>query len=75
MISANQLKRSVHKGCQLFAIFFSDLEEAESHLVTLDEHTILHEYENVFLDEIPGMPPQRDIEFRIDLIPRAEPIS
>ena len=75
MILANQLKQSVHKGCQLFAVLVSDLEEAESHLVTLDDHPILREYANVFPNEIPGMPPQCDIDFRIDLIPRAEPIS
>ena len=45
------------KGCQLFAISVSDLEEGESHLVTLDDHPLLHEYANVFLDEIPCMPP------------------
>ena len=35
----------------------SDLEEAESHMVTLDDHPVLREYADVFLDEIPGMPP------------------
>ena len=74
MISANQLKRSVRKGCQLFLVSISDLEEAESRTVTLDDHPLLREYADVFLDEIPGMPPQRDIDFRIDLVPGAEPI-
>ena len=62
MISANQLKWSVWKGCQLFLIFFDDLEEAESHMVTLD-YTLLCEYVNVFSNEILGMPPQRGIDF------------
>ena len=53
----------------MFAISVSDLEEAESHLVTLDDHPILCEYVDVFLDEIPSMPPQHDIDFHIDLIP------
>ena len=65
----------MRKGCQLFAILVSDLEEVKSHLVTLDDHPILPKYVDVFLDEISGMPPQRDIDFHIDLIPRAEPIS
>ena len=51
----------------MFAILISDLEEAKSYSVTLDDHPLLHEYANMFPDEIPGMPSQRDIDFRIDL--------
>ena len=75
MISANQLKRSVRKGCQLFLVSVNDLEEVKGCMVTLDDHPLLREYADVFPDEIPGMPPQRDIDFWIDLVPRAEPIS
>ena len=75
MISANQLKWSVRKGCQLFIVSVNDLEEVESHTVTLDDHPLLCEYADDFLDEILGMPPQCDIDFRIDLVPGVEPIS
>src|SRR5436190_10940236 len=30
---------------------------------------IVHEYTDVFPDELPGLPPQREIEFRIDILP------
>jgi hypothetical protein len=33
------------------------------------------EYPDVFLDELPGMPPDRDIEFAIELQPGTAPIS
>ena len=33
------------------------------------------EYANVFPDDLPGMPPDRDIEFVIDLQPGTAPIS
>ena len=75
MISANQLKWGVHKGCYLFLVLVSHLKEVESHSVTLDDHPILHEYADMFMDEIPCMPPQHDIDFYIDLIPRVELIS
>ena len=58
----------------MFLVFVSDLEEAKSCMVTLDGHPLLCEYADVFLDEIPGMPPQHDIDFWIDLVPGAEPI-
>ena len=36
---------------------------------------IVHKFMDVFLDEILGIPPKREIEFAIDLIPRAGPVS
>jgi hypothetical protein len=33
------------------------------------------EYPDVFLEELPGMPPNRDIEFSIELLPETAPIS
>jgi hypothetical protein len=36
---------------------------------------VLCEYPDVFLDELPGMPPDRDIEFAIELQPGTPPIS
>ncbi|GKD65771.1 putative reverse transcriptase domain-containing protein [Tanacetum coccineum] len=35
----------------------------------------LREFADVFPDELPGLPPAREIEFGIELIPGAEPIS
>ena len=75
MILANKLKWSVPKGCQLFLVSLSDLEEAKSCMMTLDDHPLLHEYENFFSNEISGMPPQCDIDFWIDLVLGVEPIS
>lgn len=33
------------------------------------------EYPDVFLEDLPGMPPDKDVEFRIDLQPGTAPIS
>ena len=65
----------MQKGFQLFLVSLSDLEEVKGYTVTLDDHPLLCEYADVFPNEIPGMPPQRDIDFRIYLVPGAEPIS
>jgi hypothetical protein len=42
---------------------------------SLDEIRIVRDYPDVFLEELPGMPPNRDIEFIIELLPGTPPIS
>ena len=41
----------------------------------LDLPRVVYEYEDVFLDELPGLPPQRDVDFCIELHPVTLPIS
>ena len=36
---------------------------------------VVRDYPDVFPDELPGMPPDREIEFLIDLIPSTSPIA
>ena len=36
---------------------------------------IVSDFLDVFPDELPGLPPQSEIEFKIDLYPGTEPIS
>ena len=43
--------------------------------VTFEEDSVVCEYADVFPDELPGMPPDRDIEFAIELQPGKTPIS
>ncbi|GJY62195.1 putative reverse transcriptase domain-containing protein [Tanacetum coccineum] len=41
----------------------------------LSDIPIVHDFEDVFLDDLSGLPPQRQVEFRIDLILGATPIA
>jgi hypothetical protein len=41
---------------------------------SLDEILVVREYPNVFLDDLPGMPPDRAIEFKIELQPDTSPV-
>jgi hypothetical protein len=46
-------------------------DESEPELTSL-----LTEFSDVFLDDIPpGYPPERSVEFKIDLVPEAKPIK
>ena len=42
---------------------------------SLKEVPVVNEYPDVFPEELPGMPPDRDIEFVIDLVPGTAPIA
>jgi hypothetical protein len=42
---------------------------------SLDEIPVVCEYPDVFPDELPGMPPDRDVEFVIELQPGTAPVS
>lgn len=69
------MKHCVCKGCHLFALRVDEWDEGESKDDVFSRHPILHEFADVFPSEIPGMLPKHDIDFRIDLILGAEPMS
>jgi hypothetical protein len=55
-----------------------DVEKAELHALTekiLQDVPVVCEYPDIFPDELLGMPPDQDIEFMIDLVPRIGPIA
>jgi hypothetical protein len=41
----------------------------------LEDIPVVNEFQDVFPQELPGMPPNREIEFTIDLIPGTAPIA
>src|SRR4051812_8077645 len=43
--------------------------------VNIDSVPVVKEYPDVFLEELPGMPPYIDVEFLIDLLPGSGPIA
>ena len=43
--------------------------------VRIEDIPVIREFQDVFPAELPGMPPDREIEFTIDLIPGTSPIA
>jgi hypothetical protein len=72
-ISALQMRKYCRKGCPLYAI--QVLKTIEGAKPSPDDHPILREYRDVFPEEVPGLPPRRDIDFSIELAPGAVPVS
>nr|GFA41423.1 putative reverse transcriptase domain, aspartic peptidase domain protein [Tanacetum cinerariifolium] len=42
---------------------------------SIHDQPVVSEFLDVFPDELPGIPPVREVEFNIEIIPGAEPIS
>ena len=39
------------------------------------DHTLLSKFRDVFPEEILGLPPQREIDFSIEIVPGSAPVS
>jgi hypothetical protein len=72
-ISALQMRKYWQKGCPLYAI--QVLKTNEGDRPSPDDHPILREYRYVFPEEVPGLPPRRDIDFSIELALGAVSVS
>jgi hypothetical protein len=71
-ISAMLLKKCYMKGCQLFAARVE--EESRDEVSKIGYHAVLIEFEDIF-QEVPELPPKRDIDFYINLMPGVAPVS
>eukprot|EP00253_Pinus_taeda_P028923 PITA_28923 len=69
-ITANQLIKCIRKGCQVYAIQVG-YANSKDKSASLNSIPIIQEFTDVFPEEIPGLPPQRNIDFTIELIPGA----
>ena len=75
-ISALQMKKAVHKGCKVFVVHvINDEHLNKEDKLKVDAIPILQDFLDVFLKEIPGLPPKRDLDFTIELLPGYVPNS
>ncbi|XP_047260772.1 uncharacterized protein LOC124894066 [Capsicum annuum] len=51
------------------------VRDVEAESPTIKSVPIVNEFIDVFPEELPGLPPEREIDFGIDLLPGTEPIS
>eukprot|EP00253_Pinus_taeda_P035679 PITA_35679 len=73
-ITANQLVKCVWKGCQIYAIQVGYADSKDKATI-LNNIPVIQEFTDVFPEEIPGLPPKRNIDFTIELVPGAAPVS
>ena len=71
IISAMAAQRMLRRGCQGYLAY---VVETEKEGTLVDEIPVVREFPDVSPDDIAGLPPDREVEFTIDLIPGTEPI-
>jgi hypothetical protein len=72
LISAMRAYRLLRKGCHAYLAYVSN---SKLELPKLDKIWVVKEFPDVFLEDLPGLPPDQEIEFSIDLLPGITPIS
>ncbi|XP_076885127.1 uncharacterized protein LOC143534547 [Bidens hawaiensis] len=59
-------------GHQAFLAYVLDTKENGKEF---DQVTVVNEFPDVFPDELPGVPHEREVEFKLDLVPGAKPVA
>ncbi|KAJ4974918.1 hypothetical protein NE237_008092 [Protea cynaroides] len=72
ILSALKAKKCLVKGAVGYLVSVVDLTKESPQMKDID---VVRDYPDVFLEELPGLPPDRATEFVIDLIPGAAPVS
>ena len=72
VISSATARTMVRKGCEAYLAYVIDTKKAKP---SLSDIPTVSDYPDVFLEELPGLPPHREIEFAIDIVPSATPAS
>ncbi|KAD3641749.1 hypothetical protein E3N88_30973 [Mikania micrantha] len=62
----------IKRGGKSYLAYVVDMEKD---VKKLEDIPIVRDFSDVFPDDLPGVPPERDVEFRIDLVPGAKPIA
>ena len=72
LISAIYASRLIKGGCQAYLAHVIDTSISQVNLLDVP---IVNEFLDVFPADLPGLPRDRDVEFNIELLPGAAPIS
>ncbi|GMH05045.1 hypothetical protein Nepgr_006885 [Nepenthes gracilis] len=72
-ISALHAGHLIGEGCQAYLAFANVTTESQESLAK--EIPAVQEFEDIFPDELPGLPPQRELEFGVELMSGSAPIS
>ena len=72
MIFVATARKMVWKGCEAYLAYVINMVKARP---SVSDIPTVSDFPNVFPKELPGLPPQREIEFAIDVVPSATSAS
>ncbi|KAI3684815.1 hypothetical protein L6452_34041 [Arctium lappa] len=72
IISSLKTRKSLAKRCASYLAYVIDTKLEKKKVEDVD---VVREYPDVFPEDLPGLPPERQVEFHIDLTPGAAPIA
>nr|GEU84270.1 putative reverse transcriptase domain-containing protein [Tanacetum cinerariifolium] len=72
VISCIKARKYIERGSQLF---IAQVMEKEPTKKQLQDVPVICNFPEVFLDDLPGLPPPQQVEFKIELIPDAAPVA
>ncbi|GJV12054.1 putative nucleotidyltransferase, ribonuclease H [Tanacetum coccineum] len=75
-ICLKRISRLLEKGFPIFLAHVTAKEvEDKSEKKRLEDVPIVQDFPEVFPEDLPGLPPTRQVEFQIDLVPGAAPVA
>ncbi|GJY74210.1 putative reverse transcriptase domain-containing protein [Tanacetum coccineum] len=76
IILCTKTQKYIKKGCQIFLAQVTKKETKDkSEEKRLKDVPIVRDFPEVFPEDFPGLPPTRQVEFQIDLVPGAAPVA
>nr|GEW35190.1 putative reverse transcriptase domain-containing protein [Tanacetum cinerariifolium] len=72
VISCIKACKYAERGCHLFLAHVTKKKSKEKRL---EDVPVIRDFLEVFPKDFPGLPPSRQVEFRIDLVPRDAPVA
>ncbi|GKD39841.1 putative reverse transcriptase domain-containing protein [Tanacetum coccineum] len=69
-----RMQKYIDQGCQVFLIQMMKEEETKIPERRIKDVPVVRDIMEVFPEDLPGLPPTRQVEFHIELIPGATPV-
>ncbi|XP_073152343.1 uncharacterized protein [Henckelia pumila] len=73
LLSASQAWKAMKSGEEVYLAVVGEVKEEVT--LALEKIPVVQEFPDVFHEELPGVIPDREVEFEINLVPSAAPIS